>query len=63
MKLEPLKSAEPPGIVVRKQDGVTYSSVSDGPLPTLRISVPAQAALELPAGGWRLPDGDDYLEG
>lgn len=35
-------------IVVRKQDGVTYSSASDGPLPTLRIGTPAHAALELP---------------
>ena len=35
-------------IAVRKQDGVTYSSASDGPLPTLRIGVPAQPTLELP---------------
>ncbi|MEP6493007.1 MAG: hypothetical protein ABJF01_10045 [bacterium] len=35
-------------IVVRKQDGVTYSSATDGPLPALRIGTPAQAALELP---------------
>jgi len=35
-------------IVVRKQAGVTYSSASDGPLPTLRVGTPAQPALELP---------------
>ena len=35
-------------IVVRKQEGVTYSSATDGPLPTLRVGTPAQPALELP---------------